>query len=61
FDPNASHGEGVTATWRYQLSPQWQLGIEGSALHSQVDNRAAMDIAEKVSQQQISLNAQWRF
>ena len=61
FDPNASQGEGITATLRYQLSPQWQLGIEGSVLHSQADNRVAMGIAEKISQQQISLNAQWRF
>ncbi|BDF96235.1 hypothetical protein [Pseudoalteromonas sp. KAN5] len=61
FDPNASHGEGITATWRYQLSPQWQLGIEGSALHSQADNREAMGIARKLSQQQLSLNVQWRY
>ncbi|CAM3995793.1 MULTISPECIES: hypothetical protein [Pseudoalteromonas] len=61
FDPNASHGEGITATLRYQLSPQWQLGIEGSALHSQADNREAMGIARKLSQQQLSLNVQWRY
>ena len=61
FDPNASHGEGITATWRYQLTPQWQLGIEGSALHSQADNRAAMGMISKLSQQQLSLNVQWRF
>ena len=61
FDPNASHGEGITATWRYQLTPQWQLGIEGSALRSQADNRQAIGIASRISQQQVLLNAQWRF
>ena len=61
FDPNASEGEGITATWRYQLTPQWQLGIEGSALHSQADNRMAMNNPKNLSQQQISLNVQWRF
>jgi len=61
FDPNASHGEGLTATWRYQLTPQWQIGVEGSALHSQADNRVAMNKALRISQQQIALNAQFRF
>jgi hypothetical protein len=61
FDPNASHGEGLTATWRYQLTPQWQIGVEGSALHSQADNRVAMNKASRISQQQIALNAQFRF
>ncbi|WP_210797894.1 hypothetical protein [Pseudoalteromonas ostreae] len=61
FDPNASEGEGITATLRYQLTPQWQLGIEGSALHSQADNRAAINSPKNISQQQISLNVQWRY
>jgi len=61
FDPNASHGEGVTATWRYQLSNSWQLGVEGSALKSFIKNRAASGFAQRISQQQIMLNAQWRF
>jgi hypothetical protein len=61
FDPNASHGEGITATWRYQLNQQWQLGAEASALRSQADNRPLMGLSPRISQQQIALNAQWRF
>lgn len=61
FDPNASHGEGITATWRYQLAPQWQLGIEASAMRNQADNYEAMGQPLHNSQQQIMLNTQWRF
>jgi len=61
FDPNASHGESITATWRYQLNQQWQLGVEASALRSQADNRPSMGLSPRISQQQIALNAQWRF
>jgi hypothetical protein len=61
FDPNASHGEGLTATWRYNLTPKVQVGIEGSALHSFVDNRAAIGLDQRIFQQQIQLNAQWKF
>lgn len=61
FDPNSSHGESVTATWRYQLNLQWQLGIEGSMLRSQADNRQLMGVPSRISQQQIAFNAQWRF
>lgn len=61
LDPNASQGEGITATWRYQITPQWQLGIEGTAMDSQADNRAAIGFKSSFSQQQIALNAQFRF
>ncbi|MBQ4834345.1 hypothetical protein J8L70_13915 [Pseudoalteromonas sp. MMG010] len=61
FDDNASYGEGFTATWRYQVSKTVQLGIEGSALKSFIDNRAASNLAQRISQQQIQINAQWRF
>lgn len=61
FDPNASQGESITATWRYQLTSNWQLGIEGAAIDSQADNRAAIGFKSNFSQQQITLNAQFRF
>ncbi|MDG1750071.1 MAG: hypothetical protein P8I03_00155 [Thalassotalea sp.] len=61
LDPNASQGEGITATWRYQLTSNWQFGIEGAAMDSQADNRAAIGFKSKFSQQQISLHAQFRF
>ncbi|MBB1385199.1 hypothetical protein H5119_06500 [Pseudoalteromonas sp. SG45-5] len=61
FDPNASYGEGLTATWRYDLSKKIQLGIEASALKSFAANRAAINFNERISQQQVMLNAQWRF
>lgn len=61
FDPNASNGEGVTATWRYQYSNQLQIGVEGSALKSFVKNRAAIGVKKRISQQQIMLNMQWKF
>ena len=61
FDPNASHGEGLTATWRYQLTDTLQIGVEGSALHSFVQNRPGSGFAQRLSQQQLMANAQWRF
>ena len=61
FDPNASQGEGITATWRYQLTSQWQLGVEGAVINSQADNRAAIGFKSRFSQQQMTLNAQFRF
>ncbi|ASM51422.1 hypothetical protein PESP_a3642 [Pseudoalteromonas espejiana DSM 9414] len=61
FDPNASNGEGATATWRYQYSNQLQIGVEGSALKSFVKNRAAIGVKKRISQQQIMLNMQWKF
>ena len=61
FDPNASHGEGLTATWRYQLTDMVQIGVEGSALHSFVQNRPGSGFAQRISQQQLMANAQWRF
>ena len=61
FDPNASNGEGVTASWRYAFSKHGQIGIEGSALKSFIDNRAAMGLQQRVSQQQVMINTQWKF
>ena len=61
FDPNASNGEGVTASWRYAFSKHGQIGIEGSALKSFVDNRAAMGLQQRASQQQVMINTQWKF
>ena len=61
FDPNASEGKGITATWRYQLTSNWQLGIEGAAMDSQADNRAAIGFKSSFSQQQITFNTQFRF
>ena len=61
FDPNASNGEGLTATWRYQLTNKLQIGVEGSALKSVAKNREPIGFNERISQQQIMLNAQWRF
>lgn len=61
FDPNTSQGEGITATWRYQLTPKWQFSIEGAAMHSEVENREGVGIKPKLSQQQIMLNTQFRF
>ena len=61
FDPNASQGEGLTATWRYQLTDTVQIGVEGSALHSFVQNRPGSGFAQHISQQQLMANAQWRF
>ncbi|GAA59701.1 hypothetical protein P20652_1565 [Pseudoalteromonas sp. BSi20652] len=61
FDPNSSHGEGLTASWRYAFSKNGQIGIEGSALKSFVENRVAMGLQQRASQQQIMINTQWKF
>ncbi|WP_457934230.1 hypothetical protein LOS73_20385 [Pseudoalteromonas sp. SCSIO 43210] len=60
FDPNGSHGEGITATWRYQLSEKLQIGVEGATLKSVVENRAAIGFKQSISQQQVMLNMQWK-
>lgn len=61
FDPNASHGEGLTAAWRYNISKKVQVGVEASALNSFAENRAAININQRISQQQMMINVQWRF
>ena len=61
YDPNTSHGEGVTATWRYEISKKVQVGVEASALKSFAENRAAIGFNQRTSQQQVMINAQWRF
>ncbi|WP_404342107.1 hypothetical protein [Pseudoalteromonas mariniglutinosa] len=61
FDPNQSNGESVTASWRYNLSEQWQLGAEISWLKSDAAHRQPIGFNQVMSQQQLMLVAQWRF
>jgi len=61
FDLNASHGEGITATWRYQLSNKLELGIEGTMLKTVAKNRVEIGFDQQFSQQQIMLNIQQKF
>lgn len=61
FDLNASHGEGITATWRYQLSNKLELGIEGAMLKTVAKNRVEIGFNQQFSQQQIMLNIQQKF
>ena len=61
FDPNQSRGDALTASWRYQLSTQWQVGAEYSVLSSDAQNRPSMGFNERNSQQQLMLSAHWRF
>ncbi|URQ90604.1 hypothetical protein [Pseudoalteromonas sp. SCSIO 43101] len=57
FDPNQSRGEALTASWRYQLSTQWQVGAEYSVLSSDAQNRPGMGFNEHNSQQQLQFSA----
>ena len=61
FDPNQSRGDALTASWRYQLSTQWQVGAEYSVLSSDAQHRPSMGFNERNSQQQLMLSAHWRF
>lgn len=61
FDPNASHGEGLTASWRYNISKALQVGTEISGLKSTAQNRADIGFNKDISQQQILANIQWKF
>ncbi|MBC3766082.1 hypothetical protein [Neptunicella marina] len=61
-DPNDSHGHSITLAWRYQYSPQWNLGAEWLHVNSDNENRTLWRNWQAAHrQQQVMLMAQFRF
>ena len=61
IDPNASHGNGLTASWRYSLNKNVQFGAEVSLIKSSAANRNAIDYPTDINQQQYMVTSQLRF
>ena len=61
FDPNNSNGHGLTAAWRYNWKPNWQLGLEWHKNQSHADNRALLSQPLRFAQQQAMAVLQYRW
>ncbi|MDP5213620.1 hypothetical protein ORJ66_11255 [Pseudoalteromonas tunicata] len=61
WDPNDSHGEGLTIAWRFDLTAQWQVGLEYSVANSFAANRDLWQWPQNERQRQSLANLQYRF
>jgi hypothetical protein len=60
-DDNNGDGTGWTLSYKYELSEQWQLGLEYLHLRSDRNNRQQLLQNPKLSQQQLLAVLQWQF
>ncbi|GAA0361762.1 hypothetical protein GCM10009092_27660 [Bowmanella denitrificans] len=61
WDPNNSDGRALTLTWRYDLSPHWQVGLEHHVNRNTAANRPTLGQTAKQNQQQSLAVVQYRW
>ena len=61
WDPNDSDGDGLTIAWRFDVTEQWQVGLEFSVAKSFVANRDLWQWPQHARQRQSLANLQYRF
>lgn len=61
FDPNSSHGEGLTMAWRYNWLENWQVGAEYHYNHNSAQNRLQLKQNQQADQNQTLLVIQYRW
>ncbi|MFC3033634.1 hypothetical protein ACFOEE_13990 [Pseudoalteromonas fenneropenaei] len=61
FDPNQSAGRALTLSYRFNWHKQWQGGVEWLYQHSEVDNRAAVNLPQAVSETQWRVVLEYQF
>lgn len=61
IDVNDSDGYGYTASWRYDFNKHWQAGVEFHHNKNTALNRASLDLAPEVNQNQTMFVLQYRW
>lgn len=61
WDPNNSHGHGVTLAWRFDVDKNWQIGLEQHINKNSADIRATLGQNVQVDQQQSLAVLQYRW
>jgi hypothetical protein len=61
WDRNDSHGEALTLAWRYDLNPQWQVGLEQHFNRNYAASRLSLKQEPQIEQQQSMAVVQYRW
>jgi hypothetical protein len=61
WDPNSSDGQGVTFAWRYDLTKNWQFGVEQHINKNRADIRLTLNENVQVDQKQSLVVLQYRW
>jgi hypothetical protein len=61
WDWNDSHGDALTLAWRYDISPQWQIGIEQHMNRNYAASRLSLNQEPQLDQLQSMVVVQYRW